>query len=217
METDLDNLNETSQKILECACEVFADKGFEATSISDICEMAGTNRASINYYFRSKENLYEQAYVYSWNLTHTAYKTNNPDTDNLTPAERLKAYISSIIRAIFSSGPEGLFMRMMFHEVIQPNIRSKDCIGDIIKKERKFVDDILSDLTGETDLVKLHFMNMSVMSQCLFFNLTRNIRKHKLEIKSPPFDRVDFRADEHLDSVIEHVYQFCMNGLIAGR
>ncbi len=209
----MENLNETSQKILECACEVFAEKGFQAASISDICELAGTNRASINYYFRSKDNLYEQAYVYSWGLTHAAFRTKGDDSASLSPAERLKFYISSLIRSIFSSGPEGLFMRMMFHEVIQPNIHSKDCIGEIIKKERKFLDDIIVDLTGETDLVRLHFMSMSVMSQCLFFNLTRNLRKHKLEIKAPPFDRVDFRPEEHLDAVIDHVCTFCLNGL----
>ncbi len=50
----------TEEKILEAASEVFTEKGFARTRTRDIAEKAGINLALLNYYFRSKEKLFEQ-------------------------------------------------------------------------------------------------------------------------------------------------------------
>ena len=50
----------TEEKILETASEVFTEKGFAGTRTRDIAEKAGINLALLNYYFRSKEKLFEQ-------------------------------------------------------------------------------------------------------------------------------------------------------------
>lgn len=42
--------------------EKFACHGFGATSVREICEAAGVNVAAINYYFRSKEQLYHEVF-----------------------------------------------------------------------------------------------------------------------------------------------------------
>lgn len=49
----------TEEKILEAARNIFTKKGFLATTIRDIATEAGINVASVNYYFRSKEKLFE--------------------------------------------------------------------------------------------------------------------------------------------------------------
>ena len=50
----------TEEKILEAASKVFTEKGFAGTRTRDIAEEAGINLALLNYYFRSKEKLFEQ-------------------------------------------------------------------------------------------------------------------------------------------------------------
>src|SRR5271154_299968 len=47
------------EKIKEAARNVFTRKGFAATRTRDIAEEAGINLALLNYYFRSKEKLFE--------------------------------------------------------------------------------------------------------------------------------------------------------------
>ncbi len=47
------------EKILEVAEELFAEKGFEGTSVRDIAQKAEVNIAMISYYFGSKEKLLE--------------------------------------------------------------------------------------------------------------------------------------------------------------
>ncbi len=49
----------TEQKIKQAAQRVFLKKGYAATRTRDIAEEAGFNPALLNYYFRSKEKLFE--------------------------------------------------------------------------------------------------------------------------------------------------------------
>lgn len=48
----------TEQKIIAAAREVFMKKGFSATRTREIAQKAGTNLALVNYYFKSKKNLF---------------------------------------------------------------------------------------------------------------------------------------------------------------
>ncbi|MEO3402525.1 TetR/AcrR family transcriptional regulator [Mucilaginibacter sp. CAU 1740] len=48
----------TEEKIKEAGRMIFTKKGFLATTIRDIAAEAQINVASVNYYFRSKENLF---------------------------------------------------------------------------------------------------------------------------------------------------------------
>ncbi len=59
---DYENITElsTEDKILLAASKVFTEKGFAGTRTRDIAEEAGINLALLNYYFRSKEKLFEQ-------------------------------------------------------------------------------------------------------------------------------------------------------------
>ncbi len=59
MEKELD----TEAKIKEAAKRVFLKQGFEGTKIRQIAEEAGVNVALVNYYFRSKEQLFKSIYM----------------------------------------------------------------------------------------------------------------------------------------------------------
>lgn len=51
-------VNETRSKILQSANKLFANYGFDGTSIRDIAKEAGVNLAAVNYHFKNKNNLY---------------------------------------------------------------------------------------------------------------------------------------------------------------
>ncbi|PKB18440.1 TetR/AcrR family transcriptional regulator [Flavobacterium sp. 5] len=50
----------TEEKIKEAARKVFMRKGFSGTRTRDIAEEAGINLALLNYYFRSKQKLFDE-------------------------------------------------------------------------------------------------------------------------------------------------------------
>jgi len=49
----------TEQKIFDAATELFLENGVDRTSVRDIASKAKINLALMNYYFRSKENLFD--------------------------------------------------------------------------------------------------------------------------------------------------------------
>ena len=58
------DFNDKQIQIIETAEKLFADKGFDGTSVRDIADDAGVNVAMISYYFGSKEKLLEALFTY---------------------------------------------------------------------------------------------------------------------------------------------------------
>ncbi|HEY0433651.1 MAG TPA: TetR family transcriptional regulator [Chitinophagaceae bacterium] len=56
--------SEKQIRIMEAAEELFAEKGFDGTSVRDVARDAGVNLAMISYYFGSKEKLMESLFKY---------------------------------------------------------------------------------------------------------------------------------------------------------
>jgi AcrR family transcriptional regulator len=53
---------DTRERILLASQKLFADKGFDATSVRDITTEAGCNVASVNYHFGGKDKLYLETF-----------------------------------------------------------------------------------------------------------------------------------------------------------
>jgi len=58
--SDAEEQASTEERIKEAARKVFTQKGYAATRTRDIAAEAGINLALLNYYFRSKEKLFEK-------------------------------------------------------------------------------------------------------------------------------------------------------------
>jgi AcrR family transcriptional regulator len=48
---------DAKERILQAALKLFAEKGFEGTTVRDICEEAGVNVSLVSYYFGGKEKV----------------------------------------------------------------------------------------------------------------------------------------------------------------
>lgn len=86
----------TEDKIKAAARKVFHEKGFAATRTRDIAEAAGINHALLNYYFRSKEKLFEmimlETMIQFFSSLSMAF--NNPNT---TLEEKIEHLASNYI------------------------------------------------------------------------------------------------------------------------
>ena len=52
-------MNKTKRKIFEISMKLFAEKGYDATSIEDITETVGVAKGTLYYHFTSKEEIFD--------------------------------------------------------------------------------------------------------------------------------------------------------------
>jgi AcrR family transcriptional regulator len=63
-----EDYTEVQQKIADTARELFVKKGFKGTTVRDIATLSGTNVAMVNYYFRSKEDLFNAIFEEAFSI-----------------------------------------------------------------------------------------------------------------------------------------------------
>ena len=83
--------------ILDSAEMLFGERGFNGASLRQITEKAGVNLAAVNYYFRSKEDLYRQVVI------RRVRPINEQRLILLTQAEQLAGDQAVPLRAILDT------------------------------------------------------------------------------------------------------------------
>lgn len=82
----------TADAIIERAAELFAQKGFAATSIREIAEAAGVTKPTLYYYFGSKEGL----------IDHILRSATQAFSDNIDASEGSGSDIRTILHQLIS-------------------------------------------------------------------------------------------------------------------
>src|ERR1700753_2868373 len=99
----------TEEKIKQAARKVFTQKGYAATRTRDIAEESGYNLALINYYFRSKEKLFDIIITEQMQLfIHSVMGIVNDETTTLP--EKLEIVIAHYIDMLIKSPYIPLFV-----------------------------------------------------------------------------------------------------------
>jgi AcrR family transcriptional regulator len=121
---------DTKTRILDAAEKLFADKGFEATSLRDITTGADVNLAAVNYHFQTKDALIEAviarriAPINSRRLELLRAAGPNPTVEQI-----LEAFISPTLEREFSPmvpmlgrvlGSPDLFLFRIFKKHLAP-------------------------------------------------------------------------------------------------
>jgi AcrR family transcriptional regulator len=88
---------ETEQKIIASAEKLFYRKGKAGTSMQDIADDAGINRTLLNYYFRSKDQLFEAVFK-------NAMSTFVPNLVNMLNSDMsFKDYVPRLIETVIDA------------------------------------------------------------------------------------------------------------------
>ncbi len=88
---------ETRARILQCALDAFAARGFDGASVRDIAAAAGVNHGLIKYHFEDKDRLWRAAVDFLFERLHDEMQPPDGE-DELTPFEQLKAWIRRYVR-----------------------------------------------------------------------------------------------------------------------
>jgi AcrR family transcriptional regulator len=139
----------TRARLIDAAAHVFAEHGFQAATVRDICTRAGANIAAVNYHFRDKAGLYLAV------LRHSMNAGGQPEPREIaanaaTPEDALRLMISSMLRRMHgpATGPACHF-RIMVHEMVQPTEALPRIVEEIIGPNHAAMRQILSRLLGK--------------------------------------------------------------------
>lgn len=110
---------ETKAKLIECAGRLVADQGYDRTTSKDICRLAGTNLAAVNYHFGSREGLYKAVLDEVYHYFISPGKIEAIDRENIPPRDKLMKILDLYVKeAPFS---ESWQVRVSIRELMNPS------------------------------------------------------------------------------------------------
>ncbi|MPR35181.1 TetR/AcrR family transcriptional regulator [Salmonirosea aquatica] len=178
----------TEEKIKSAARTIFHKKGFAATRTRDIAEEAGLNLALLNYYFRSKQKLFDLIMLESMQqfLTSMTGMFNDRETslekkiellvsnyiDLLTEEPDIPLFILSELR----NNPQELVSKIKVKEVLMKSY--------LMKQLQQAVEEgIIAPINP------LHFI-MNIMGLTVFPFIAKPILSHLGDLSDEDFNRL---------------------------
>lgn len=202
-ENDLDT---TRDRIVEAAGQLFAEHGFEGTTVRDICQAAGANVAAVNYYFRDKERLYIEAVVraHKWRLDQAQLPDWNASTP---PREKLAGFIRTFFERVLGGKDDTWRTRLVMREIMNPTAACAEIAQSNIRPQFEILQGILRELLPTASDEELHLTAFSIVGQCLFYHVAEPvIRNLVTESEHATYD---------VDKLSAHVTKFALGAIDA--
>jgi AcrR family transcriptional regulator len=166
----------TESRLLEAAGEIFAEVGYRAATVRQICEKAGANIAAVNYHFGDKEGLY-MAVLRSVPDAHAEkFPADRGLPPGATAEQKLAAYIESLLNRVFDEGRPGWHTKIMAREMIEPTRALDTLVTDVALPVHQELAAIVRELLGPKgaeDAVRL--CTLSILSQCVYYHHARSV------------------------------------------
>ena len=134
--------SEKQVKIMEAAESLFAETGFNGTSVRDIAQKAQVNLAMISYYFGSKEKLLEALFNYRGESIKLQIE-NMLQNDKLSSLQKIFLLIDHYLEKIMS---QQCFHRIMVREQV---VNQTGVIAELIQQMKKRNQELISRLITE--------------------------------------------------------------------
>ena len=115
-------MNKTKRKIFETSMELFAKKGYEATSIEEITSIVGVAKGTLYYHFSSKEEIFNFLVEEGIKLLKNSIEIKTAKLKN--SIDKLKAVVLIQIKIIAKYED---FISILLSELWRQEPRNKNC------------------------------------------------------------------------------------------
>jgi TetR/AcrR family transcriptional regulator, regulator of cefoperazone and chloramphenicol sensitivity len=166
--------DDTEYRLLQAAGELFAEKGFDGTSVRQICQRAGAgNVAAVNYYFRDKERLYIEAVKSACSRQDQNFPFPEwpPGT---SPQQKLRDFIRVLTDRMFGNNPPWA-RRLFLRELSHPTAACAEFVQKIIRPNSELLSSILNELLPKVPARKRRLIAFSIVGQCFFHRFAQPI------------------------------------------
>jgi AcrR family transcriptional regulator len=197
---------ETRRRLIEAAGEVFAERGYSATTIREICSRAGANGAAVNYHFRDKAELYDTVLRYAHCAAQAEFTAATLPEDG--PADqRLAQFVHDFMLRMLDEGRPAWHGKLMSRETTEPTDAMQRLIEESWRPRFELLVRIVRDLLGpKVDDLEVHRSAASVMGQCLLYSRCRSV-----VTLMHPWARFD-RAG--IEDLARHITDFSLRSMV---
>lgn len=194
--------DETRERIVHAAGEIFGQHGFHGTTIRQITRRAAVNLAAVNYHFRDKDELYLRILREAKNCTRLAPL---PALDG-DPAEQLRGFIFSFVRDLLDPKRPAWHMQVITQEMMRPtpalDVLVREMTEPVFRQVRALVGEVAgTKLPG----AKLDMLASSIIGQCLFYVRSRPM----IERLAPELGR----GPDRIEQIAGHIATFSLAAL----
>jgi len=183
----------TRGKLVEAAGHVFAERGYQATTVREIVKRSGANIAAVNYYFGGKLGLYTEV-LHQLVRAARVNAINSALDQNAPPEDILRAVIGARLQSVTRPDLQDLHFRIMMHELVQPT----PALSRIVNEVTRPIYERLLELVGTIiDLPpkneKTRLCVNSIMGQILVYILAGPLLMRlwpELEMTQEQVDRI---------------------------
>ena len=196
----------TESRLLEAAGEIFAEYGYRAATIRQICEKAGANIAAVNYHFRDKDGLYRAVLRF----VHEAYVKKYPpllaSNSGATAEQRLRSYVQGLLRRLFEEGRPSWHMKLMAREMIEPTRAFDMLVEEAARPLHEELTSIVREILGpKASDFTVRVCTLSILSQGVYYHRARPVIRRL-------YPRQQYGPKE-IEALVEHITQFSLLAL----
>ena len=179
--------------ILDIAEELIAKKGYEGTSVRDICSKANINVAMISYYFGSKEKMMSYLYQYRVLKTRENFSEFADTIKYGKPEMQMKEMVKFIIAQLFKYNYFHGFVTQQIRHCDQVKNELLDCYQLFVKK----IDEVIKKGVASgvfTFAPKPEDLLTVIIGAALF--VIRNKNFYEIYVHHKDFDSYDKEAEK---------------------
>ena len=195
--------DDTRTRLLHAAAEVFAEHGYEAATIRQICTRACANVALVNYYFGEKLELYTEVLRYSMGGNCQGAKFSLPPV-GIEPTDALRQIIGAMVERGFETGDQAdLRFRLMLNEFVRPSGATARVVDVVLRPVYDRLRDVVSAILKlPADDERTRLCVHSILGQVAHFAHSRQMLTHLWpQMEMSPAQR---------QRVAEHITQFTL-------
>lgn len=190
---------QSRERLLLTAMRLFAEQGFARTSTREIALAAGTNIASISYYFGDKAGLYRAAFTEpAPHKTEDIALFTNPD---LSLREALRAFYGHLLAPLKQGDLARLCMRLWYREMLEPTGIWHEEIDNDIRPAHAGLTQVLGRYLdvpeADDDLSRLSFCVVGLALQLM-------VARDVIDKISPQLLDSDTAIDTWMDRLVDY-------------
>jgi len=167
----------TKARLLAAAREVFALRGAQDATVREICERAKANVAAVNYHFGGKEKLLMAVFSDYLEGCFRRYPITMGLGPDATPADRLKAYIRSLLYRFMGDGDpidEKLGL-LLTSEIVEPSEHFEKVALQYLMPVHDELQKIIRELLPKASRQTVELCSAGVTGHCLLFDNAKEL------------------------------------------